>query len=42
MPISKLSPEAREKLKTRVRSTLPSGPIAYEAFANAAKGRVPA
>jgi SAM-dependent methyltransferase len=42
--IRRLSPEMREKLKARLREQLPAGPdgrIAYEAFANAVKGRVP-
>ena len=41
----RLTPEAREKLKAQLRQQLPAGPdgrIAYEAFANAVRGRVPA
>jgi hypothetical protein len=43
--IRRLTPEAREKLKAQLRQQLPAGPdgrIAYEAFANAVRGRVPA
>src|SRR3984885_9183253 len=43
--VSKLSPDMREKYKQRLREILPiaaDGRIAYEAVANAAKGRVPA
>ena len=39
-----LSPSAREALKARLREQLPiaaDGRIAYEAFANAVKGRAP-
>ena len=42
--IRRLTPEAREKLKAQLRQQLPAGPdgrIAYEAFANAVRGRVP-
>jgi len=42
--ISEMSGAAREQLKARLREQLPIAPdgrIAYEAFANAAKGRVP-
>jgi ubiquinone/menaquinone biosynthesis C-methylase UbiE len=42
--INALSPSALEQLKLRVREQLPiaaDGSIAYEAFANAVKGRVP-
>jgi SAM-dependent methyltransferase len=42
--ISEMSGAAREQLKARLREQLPialDGRIAYEAFANAAKGRVP-
>jgi SAM-dependent methyltransferase len=42
--IAALSPQAREQLKGRLREQLPigaDGRIAYEAFANAVKGRVP-
>jgi ubiquinone/menaquinone biosynthesis C-methylase UbiE len=43
--ISAMSPNEKEHLKARLREQLPIGPdgrIAYEAFANAVKGRVPA
>ena len=43
--LAKFSPENREKLKVMLRERLPTaadGSIAYEAFANAVKGRVPA
>lgn len=43
--ISAMSPSEREQLKARLREQLPigaDGRIAYEAFANAVKGRVPA
>lgn len=43
--LSEMSPSMREKLKERLREQLPiaaDGSIAYEAFANAVKGRVPA
>jgi SAM-dependent methyltransferase len=43
--IASLSPNAREQLKARLRERLPiaaDGRIAYGAFANAVKGRVPA
>ncbi len=43
--ISELAPAARETLKATLREQLPiaaDGSIAYEAFANAVKGRVPA
>jgi ubiquinone/menaquinone biosynthesis C-methylase UbiE len=42
--VSKLSPDMREKYQQRLREILPiaaDGRIAYEAFANAVKGRVP-
>jgi hypothetical protein len=42
--IAELSPSAREAVKARLRQDLPTGAdgrIAYEAFANAVKGRVP-
>ena len=42
--VGKLSPDMREKYKQRLRKILPiaaDGRIAYEAFANAAKGRAP-
>ena len=42
--ISALSPGEIEQLKARLRAQLPiaaDGRIAYEAFANAVKGRVP-
>ena len=42
--INEMAPEARDKLKARLREQLPTSPdgrIAYEAFANAVKGRVP-
>jgi SAM-dependent methyltransferase len=42
--ISKMSPAQQEELKTVLRQLLPTGAdgrISYEAFANAAKGRVP-
>src|SRR5271156_1013656 len=42
--IADLPPSARDELKARLREQLPigsDGRIAYEAFANAAKGRVP-
>jgi SAM-dependent methyltransferase len=42
--ISKMSPAEMEQLKARLREQLPiaaDGSIAYEAFANAVKGRVP-
>jgi SAM-dependent methyltransferase len=42
--IADLSPSAREELKARLREQLPiaaDGRIAYEAFANAVKGRAP-
>jgi len=41
---SELPPDSRDRLKARVREKLPigaDGRIAYEAFANAVKGRVP-
>ena len=41
--IAKLPPDARERLRDRLRDTLPiaaDGSITYEAFANAVKGRV--
>jgi hypothetical protein len=41
--ISKMSPAQQEELKTVLRQLLPigaDGRISYEAFANAAKGRV--
>ena len=43
--IAVLLPDAREKLRARLREQLPiaaDGRIAYEAFANAVKGRVAA
>lgn len=43
MLISALSPSDKERLKSELRAHLPTGPdgrIAYEAFANAVKGRV--
>jgi hypothetical protein len=43
--INEMAPEAREKFKARLREQLPTDPdgrIAYEAFASAVKGRVPA
>jgi hypothetical protein len=43
--IDDMSKREREQLRTRVRERLPvnsDGSIAYEAFANAVKGRVPA
>jgi ubiquinone/menaquinone biosynthesis C-methylase UbiE len=43
--ISKMSPAQQEELKSVLRRQLPTGAdgrISYEAFANAAKGRVPA
>jgi ubiquinone/menaquinone biosynthesis C-methylase UbiE len=43
--ISAMSPSEKEQLKSRLREQLPigaDGRIAYEAFANAVKGRVPA
>jgi ubiquinone/menaquinone biosynthesis C-methylase UbiE len=43
--ISKLSPAARDQLKTQLQKQLPQGSdgrIGYEAFANAVKGQVPA
>jgi hypothetical protein len=43
--ISALSPDELQQLKARLREQLPigaDGRIAYEAFANAVKGRVPA
>lgn len=43
--IAALSQRAREQLRERAREQLPAAPdgrIAYEAFANAVKGRVPA
>jgi SAM-dependent methyltransferase len=42
--LADLSPDMREKLKARLREQLPAaadGSIAYEAFANAVKGRAP-
>jgi SAM-dependent methyltransferase len=42
--LADLSPDMREKLKARLREQLPvaaDGSIAYEAFANAVKGRAP-
>jgi SAM-dependent methyltransferase len=42
--IADLSPSARDAMKARLRQDLPTGAggrIAYEAFANAVKGRVP-
>ena len=42
--LAALAPDKIEQLKTRLREELPiaaDGSIAYEAFANAAKGRVP-
>jgi hypothetical protein len=42
--INGMSPQMRELLRTRLRNNLPiasDGRIAYEAFANAVKGRVP-
>jgi hypothetical protein len=42
--LSELSPAARQKLKERLREILPiaaDGSIAYDAFANAVKGRAP-
>lgn len=42
--LAEMSPATREQLKARVREYLPiaaDGGIAYEAFANAVKGRVP-
>jgi ubiquinone/menaquinone biosynthesis C-methylase UbiE len=42
--IQELSPEAKDQLKARLREILPiaaDGRIAYDAFANAVKGRVP-
>lgn len=42
--LAALSPETRQQLKARVRELLPiasDGRIAYDAFANAVKGRVP-
>jgi ubiquinone/menaquinone biosynthesis C-methylase UbiE len=44
MAIRKMSPSQIEQLKAALREELPTGPdghIAYEAFANAVKGRVP-
>ncbi len=43
--LAALSPDMIEQLKARLREELPiaaDGSIAYEAFANAVKGRVPA
>lgn len=43
--VSTLAPAAKEDLRRRLRASLPAaadGRIAYEAFANAVKGRVPA
>jgi ubiquinone/menaquinone biosynthesis C-methylase UbiE len=43
--IAAMSPSAREQLRARLREQLPigaDGRVAYEAFANAVKGRVPA
>jgi hypothetical protein len=43
--LAALAPDQIEQLKTRLRELLPiasDGSIAYEAFANAVKGRVPA
>jgi len=45
LAIRKLSPPEIERLKVRLRAQLPiaeDGSIAYEAFANAVQGRVPA
>jgi hypothetical protein len=42
--ISKMPPEQREQVRARLREILPvaaDGRIAYRAFANAVKGRVP-
>jgi SAM-dependent methyltransferase len=42
--IAAMAPEARERLRARLRERVPAtaeGRIAYEAFANAVKGRVP-
>jgi allophanate hydrolase subunit 1 len=42
--IDSMSPQTRELLRTRLRNNLPiasDGRIAYAAFANAVKGRVP-
>lgn len=42
--LADLTPDMREKLKARLREQLPiaaDGSIAYEAFANAVKGRAP-
>jgi ubiquinone/menaquinone biosynthesis C-methylase UbiE len=42
--INAMAPEARDKLKARLREQLPTGAdgrIAYEAFANAVQGKVP-
>ena len=42
---TQMTPETREQLKAKLREQLPiaaDGSIAYEAFANAVKGRVPA
>jgi hypothetical protein len=42
--IAKMSPAELEELKAHLRTLLPiaaDGSIAYEAFANAVKGRVP-
>ena len=44
MAIRKMSPSQIEQLKAELREELPTGPdghIAYEAFANAVKGRAP-
>jgi hypothetical protein len=41
--IAGMSPDAREQLRVRLREHLPAtsdGPIVYESFANAVKGRV--
>jgi ubiquinone/menaquinone biosynthesis C-methylase UbiE len=43
--LAEMAPATREQLKARLRELLPiaaDGSISYEAFANAAKGRVPA
>jgi hypothetical protein len=43
--MGELTPATREEIKTRLRQRLPkdaSGRVSFEAFANAAKGRVPA
>ena len=42
--IARMSPDAREQLRIRLRERLPvaaDGRIVYQSFANAVKGRVP-